>query len=46
MQKLIDVYDNVTTPFVDNLKAVKLLYNNETKYYIDKENIYFLLGEE
>lgn len=46
MQKLIDVCDNVTTPFVDNLNTVKLLYNNETKYYIDNENIYFLLSEE
>lgn len=42
MQKLIDAHDNVSMPFIENLKTVNMLYNGETKYYIDKENIYFL----
>lgn len=45
MQKLIEV-DDVTTPFVENIETVNMLYNNKTEYYIDKENIYFLSCED
>lgn len=41
LEKLLDKQNNYIYPFVENLKTVQKLYNNDLNIVFDKDNLYF-----
>jgi len=43
MEQLIDVQVSAIAPFVENIKVINNLFNNDIEFLVDEENVYFAL---